>query len=517
MAEPTLARSLEGYSVEALCSRLDALEAARTKMDQQRDEATASIRRIARSLHHTCDRFNLPQVSHLARLVQTASQETLPEHLEHLISVLEDVVGDKSDRHVPILVVEPDVETADLLRVMLSGSNREVIVMETLEGALETVSEYTFELIVLALDLPDADGRNLLMQLRELRKTSVTPIFVLADSRDPAVRTECFALGADHVFSKPFDPPSLSTAVASRLQRQVSVHSKDPLTGLADRTALTDMFSDMLASRHGRSGPLCLSAVAVDHFSSLRDIYGHLRAENALRRTADLLEQSVRDADLLGRWNEDTFVVALPGTSLPEAAAVLDRSLQIIREDFGGGERQRLNLSCSAGITEVRAGTQSIYAPLRNARYFLNHARKQGGGRVSLEGHTTRADRDSILFAEDDTLTATILVDRLRREGFEVFHFEDGLAAYEAAVDLDPSLFLLDVKLPSMDGFELLARLRRMPSFAKKPILMLTAMSSEDDLSRGFELGADDYVLKPFSPTELVARIRRSFRRHRPS
>lgn len=516
MAESTLARSPDGYFVEALGSRLDALEAARTKMDEQPAEAAASIRRITRSLHHTGDRFGLPEVSRLARLVQTASHKTLPTHLERLISVLEEVVGKEADRRVPILVVEPDVETADLLHVMLSGSNRRVIVTETVEEALQAVNEHDFELIVLALDLPDADGRNLLMQLRERRKTGVTPVFVLADSRDPAVRTECFALGADHVFSKPFDPPSLATAVASRLQRQVSVHSKDALTGLPDRTALADMFSELHSSRDRRSGPTCLSALSVDHFASLRAIYGHLRAENAVRRTADLLEQSLRHADLLGRWSEGTFVIVLPDTSLSEAAAVLDRSLQIIRqEDFGGREHQRLDLSCSAGITEVRPGAQSIHAPLRNARYFLNHARKQGGGRISMEGKTPRAVRDSILIVEDDALTATILSDRLRREGFEVFHFDDGQEAYEAAANLAPGLVLLDVKLPSMDGFELLTRLRKMPSYARKPILMLTAMSNDDDLSRGFKLGADDYVLKPFSPTELMARIHRCYRRRR--
>jgi two-component system OmpR family response regulator/two-component system alkaline phosphatase synthesis response regulator PhoP len=83
-------------------------------------------------------------------------------------------------------------------------------------------------------------------------------------------------------------------------------------------------------------------------------------------------------------------------------------------------------------------------------------------------------------------------------------------------LDAHPTLVLLDVKMPGMDGFEVLERLRKTPSYVDVPIVMLTSMGSEADVVRGFRLGADDYMLKPFSPTELVARLRRLLRRGRP-
>lgn len=115
----------------------------------------------------------------------------------------------------------------------------------------------------------------------------------------------------------------------------------------------------------------------------------------------------------------------------------------------------------------------------------------------------------TILIAEDDELTATLIKDRLIRNGFDVIHCTNGNEALEVAERQPLALAILDVKMPRMDGFELLAKLRQLPHLADTPIMMLTGMGSEHDIVRGFELGANDYVLKPFSPAELVARIDR--------
>jgi two-component system OmpR family response regulator len=115
----------------------------------------------------------------------------------------------------------------------------------------------------------------------------------------------------------------------------------------------------------------------------------------------------------------------------------------------------------------------------------------------------------SILVAEDDPLSAGILIHRLEIEGFKVLHYPDGVQALEGALSNRIDLAILDVKMPGMDGFELLERLRKVPAFYELPIMMLTSMGREEDIARGFELGADDYMVKPFSPVEVLARVRR--------
>ncbi|GMQ93270.1 MAG: hypothetical protein BMS9Abin12_0747 [Acidimicrobiia bacterium] len=119
------------------------------------------------------------------------------------------------------------------------------------------------------------------------------------------------------------------------------------------------------------------------------------------------------------------------------------------------------------------------------------------------------AGPQSVLLAEDDELVAALIIDRLSRDGFEMVHCSDGESALAEARSNPPDLAILDVKMPKMNGFELLGHLRETPALAGMPVIVLTAMGSEHDVVRGFDLGADDYVLKPFSPTELAARVQR--------
>jgi DNA-binding response OmpR family regulator len=114
-----------------------------------------------------------------------------------------------------------------------------------------------------------------------------------------------------------------------------------------------------------------------------------------------------------------------------------------------------------------------------------------------------------VLLAEDDGIVADLVTDRLRRRGYAVTHCADGQAALDAASSGSYSLAIIDVAMPKVNGFEVLGRLRRMPGHSATPVLMLTGMNDEGSVVRAFDLGADDYVIKPFSPTELVARVAR--------
>lgn len=110
-----------------------------------------------------------------------------------------------------------------------------------------------------------------------------------------------------------------------------------------------------------------------------------------------------------------------------------------------------------------------------------------------------------VLLVDDDQTLLTLLGQFLRDQEFEVFPASNGASGIRLAYETHPDIVLLDVMLPGMDGWEICARLREM---GRMPIIMLTAKATEADKLRGFRLGVDDYVTKPFSFAELVARIR---------
>ena len=115
-----------------------------------------------------------------------------------------------------------------------------------------------------------------------------------------------------------------------------------------------------------------------------------------------------------------------------------------------------------------------------------------------------------ILIADDEERMRRFVRMNLELEGFAVFEASDGLEAIRKARDELPDLAILDVEMPKLDGFETLREIRRT---SPVPVIMLTVRSEEDDLIRGLDLGADDYITKPFSARELVSRINALLRR----
>jgi DNA-binding response OmpR family regulator len=123
-----------------------------------------------------------------------------------------------------------------------------------------------------------------------------------------------------------------------------------------------------------------------------------------------------------------------------------------------------------------------------------------------------------ILIIEDDPCTRMIYRTRLQAEGFATRVYSDGAAALKALVENPPDLAVCDIKMPRMDGFELLRRLRETPGAAAAlPVIFLTSKDDELDEALGLAMGADDYIAKPFSQRLLIARIRAILRRTEPS
>jgi two-component system, OmpR family, phosphate regulon response regulator PhoB len=125
--------------------------------------------------------------------------------------------------------------------------------------------------------------------------------------------------------------------------------------------------------------------------------------------------------------------------------------------------------------------------------------------------------KPKVLLVEDDANLVELVRYNLETDGFEVVHTDDGEEALILAEEQRPDAAILDWMIANLSGIEVCRRLRRSPATANLPIVMLTARAEEADRIRGLETGADDYVTKPFSPRELVARVRALLRRLRPA
>lgn len=129
------------------------------------------------------------------------------------------------------------------------------------------------------------------------------------------------------------------------------------------------------------------------------------------------------------------------------------------------------------------------------------------GGLARIEGEAR--GRPRVLLVEGDALTAEVIQHRFEREGLDVHHRDTGAAAVADFGDVVPDVCIVELKLPDMEGFELLEQIRSDARGRAVPVIVLTSLATEKMKMRAFTLGADDYVVKPFSLTELTARVKR--------
>jgi DNA-binding response OmpR family regulator len=113
-----------------------------------------------------------------------------------------------------------------------------------------------------------------------------------------------------------------------------------------------------------------------------------------------------------------------------------------------------------------------------------------------------------VLVADDEPITRELIVYKLEAEGYDVIVAEDGRSAITAARENAPDLAVLDVRMPGMSGFDVCGEIRADRTIPSLPVIMLTSSVHDADVAAGYASGADDYILKPFSPRELVSRIR---------
>jgi DNA-binding response OmpR family regulator len=119
----------------------------------------------------------------------------------------------------------------------------------------------------------------------------------------------------------------------------------------------------------------------------------------------------------------------------------------------------------------------------------------------------TRNGQPLILIADDDPDILALVSFRLERAGYEVVQARNGEEAVQVALARRPDLAVIDVMMPRIDGYEATRQLRQQEETSRMPIILLTARVQEEDIARGFDAGADDYIRKPFSPQELGSRV----------
>lgn len=114
-----------------------------------------------------------------------------------------------------------------------------------------------------------------------------------------------------------------------------------------------------------------------------------------------------------------------------------------------------------------------------------------------------------VILAEDDKTIARLIIFKLEKEGFKIIHFLDGERVVDTVSKILPDIVILDIMMPIQDGISILKEIKINPKIKHIPVVILSAKGQEKDIIKGMEIGASDYISKPFSPSELIVRIKR--------
>jgi len=491
---------------QGLVAQRDALRSAHKEAKEGATRHIDSLRRLAASLARgIAERF--PRLAEAAHGCAQLPNPIFLDAVPGLIAQVEQEIAAIVDDPVTVLLVEDDATTVVLTKAILDAPGRRLLVAGNKADAERLLALEPIDLVILDQSLPDADGRDLLVEMRARPSTAGVPVIVVSGAEGAQPQTEGFALGADAYFCKPVHPSVLSSAAGAFLLRAAQIRDRalrDPLTGLRTRNVFLGSLTDAWTSLVRQGQPLTLALVDIDRFRALNDFHGRDVGDAVLRKLGTLISDTVRRSDLLARWADDAFALAFPNTQI-DAAQI---AIQKVRAAMSEGQGDELpSVTCAVGLVALESAT-SVEEGVAIGERRLAVAARGEGGRTVWSDDPTSIEGATILLVEDDPLTARLIQERLSRDGVKVIHVEDGLDALELTPSMHTSAIILDVSTPGADGFGLLKKLRESAAFANAPIMMLT-QEREAQVSRAFSMGATDTLRKPFALSELSARVQR--------
>ena len=281
---------------------------------------------------------------------------------------------------------------------------------------------------------------------------------------------------------------------------------KDPLTGAYNRRYYEEVIRKSI-------GPAGIALMDVDDFKICNDTYGHHAGDLALEAAANAIRSCIRNADLLIRYGGDEFLLVLPGIPSDILQAKLEQIRAAVQQATVPGY-PHFRLSLSIGGT-MQAITDSMENAVRRADRLMYQAKgRKNAVMVEVPGHSLAAlekllqKKSQILLVDDSAMSRMILKEILGSD-YSILEAENGQECLEKmqAEAGNIALVLLDINMPVMDGFEVRKAMNANHTIEDTPVIMISSEDSDAAIRRSYELGASDYVTRPFDARIVYRRV----------
>ena len=281
---------------------------------------------------------------------------------------------------------------------------------------------------------------------------------------------------------------------------------KDPLTGAYNRRYYEEVIRTSI-------GPAGIALMDVDDFKICNDTYGHHAGDVALKTVASAIQSCIRSSDLLIRYGGDEFLLVLPGIPGDFLQTKLEQICTAAQmASVPGYPHFRVSLSIGGTIQSI---TDPVERIVRRADWLMYQAKgRKNAVMVEVPGHSLAAlekllqNKSQILLVDDSAMSRMILKEILGGD-YSILEAENGQECLEKmqAEAGNIALVLLDINMPVMDGFEVLKAMNINHTIEDIPVIMISSDDSDAAIRRSYELGASDYVTRPFDARIVYRRV----------
>ena len=331
-------------------------------------------------------------------------------------------------------------------------------------------------------------------------QTEVTKMLRMGDTRHMATARYVEVEGEPRVilYAQPFE-----TSEDEKSRRELLY--RDALTGVYNRR----FYEDRLRHEHMDAG---VAVIDLDDFKLVNDTHGHHVGDVALKAAVDSMKGAVRDDDIIVRTGGDEFLLVLPGVTDESLGPRLREIASKVSQTVVAGHT-RVHLTISVGGTMT--GGHSIETTVRKADRLMYEAKLRRGCVITDAEHNAEPahDKPLVLLVDDSSSNRWSLCQMLE-DSYDILEAEDGESGIEQ-IELhgsDISVVLLDIVMPGMSGFDVLARMSEEGWIEDIPVVMISSEKNEDVVLRAFEMGASDYIPRPFDMRVVRHRVSNTIR-----
>ncbi|PIC70380.1 diguanylate cyclase [Sporosarcina sp. P16b] len=429
---------------------------------------------------------------------------------------LPDRYVNRLDQETFVLIIDQDLEFVSYLKELLEKLGAQVIISLNGKRGIEQFYSMRPSIVIIDAKLPDMTGFEVLDQIAEPARQKNTTLAISSEEVTKEILIETYRRGAMDLISKPFDMDIFFPYLFNRQLRQHAVSSSmitDSLTGVGNRRYFDETINTLAKKADQSEAVFSLVIIDLDHFKQVNDLYGHPAGDEVLRKFGKIIKEEKREGDYVCRYGGEEFALLFCNSKAEDTVRAVERIRAKFNNAIFASGDETFQVTFSAGSATYEGNTANMISAADQALY---EAKRSGRNQTVIYDQRKRVVKRKliVIIVDDDSFIRQILQQTLLELkspdiDITVKTYADGPSFLEDDWYSPDAYFivLLDGVMPKMDGLEVLSRLKSDHSKTNVTVSMMTARKSANDIKAALWLGADDYIIKPFQPSEVLGRI----------